>query len=324
MDRIQFLVELYKPLYGATLAEKLAHAYRTSTDRQAQSCWNSFKTWLPADTKTITTKTVLDFLAYLEDSKHLNPRTILNYRSRLRQPLHLAFNIDFDAEPFSLLARHQFLANPPQKKKIPGWSVDSVLTVLSSDEFNLRTASPVNTLIKTLFLTALASGNRVSELAATSREGVTLTPSKAVLPTSPGFVFKNQSLKNPLPPEIQFPALGRDDTLCPVAALKTYIARTSSLKHDNVLFVNPTSGKPLAAGCLSYWLVRAIKLGAPLTPAPAGHDVRKIGHSVAFARGLDPQEILTNGFWHSPNVFVNKYLIENTSSLVSFVAGRHK
>ena len=238
----------------------------------------------------------MDFLAYLEDSRQLNPRTILNYRSRLRQPLHLAFNIDFDAEPFSLLAGHQCLANPPQKRKIPGWSVDSVLTVLSSEEFNLRTASPVNTLIKTLFLTALASGNRVSELAATSRTGISLTPSKAILPTSPGFIFKNQSLKNPLPPEIQFPALGRDNTLCPVAALKTYVARTSSLQHDNVLFANPTSGKPLAAGRLSYWLVRAIKLGAPLTPAPAGHDVRKIGHPVAFARGLDPQEILANGF----------------------------
>ena len=95
MDRIQFLRELYSSIYGTTLAEKLAHAYRSSTDRQAQSCWNAFKTWLPEDARSISAKTVLDFLAHLEDDKHLNPRTILNYRSRLRQPFQLAFDIDF-------------------------------------------------------------------------------------------------------------------------------------------------------------------------------------------------------------------------------------
>ena len=40
MDRIQFLIKLYTSIYGATFAEKLAHAYRSSTDKQAQSCAN--------------------------------------------------------------------------------------------------------------------------------------------------------------------------------------------------------------------------------------------------------------------------------------------
>ena len=42
---------------------------------------------------------------------------------------------------------------------------------------------------------------------------------------------------------------------------------------------------------------------------PAGHDIRKIGHSIALYRQVEPAEILKNGFWHSPNVFVHKYLI---------------
>ena len=324
LDRIQFLKELYETHYGQTVANKLTQAFRKTTDRQTQSNWKTFQNWLPAGTDTVTPRTVLEFLIFLEEVRRLNPRTILNYRASLRIPLKLAFNIDFHSEEFSLLARNQFLTNPPNRCKIPQWSVDSVLSVLSTEEFNLRIASPVNLLIKTLFLTALASGNRVSELAATSRLGVSLTESKATLPTSAGFLFKNQSLQNPLPPLIQFPALDRNNSLCPVAALKTYIAKTESLPHNNVLFVNPSSGKPLSAGRLSYWLVRAIKLGDPLSPGPSGHDVRKIGHSVAFARGLDPQEILRNGFWHSPNVFIHRYLINNASSLTNFVAGRHK
>ena len=304
--------------------KKLVTAYRSSTDRQAQSNWKSFRDWLPEHISTITTQTVIEFLMHLEDVKHLNPRTILNYRSRLRLPFQLAFNIDFESEVFSLLARNQFLTNPPQRKKIPEWSVDKVLDLLSTAEFDLRSASPEHLLIKTLFLTALASGNRVSELAATSRQGLDFSDNKVALPTRPDFLFKNQSIKNPLPPAIQFPALGHNNSLCPVAALRNYVAKTSHLPHQGVLFINPTSGKPLAAGRLSYWLVKAIRLADPLTPRPAGHDVRKLGHSIAFARGLDPQDILKNGFWHSPNVFIHIYLTSCSSPLNKFMAGRFK
>ena len=117
-------------------------------------------------------------MVHLEGHRQLNPRTILNYRSRLRQPFRLAFNIDFEAEAFSLLAKHRFRTNPPKKRKIPQWSVDNVLAVFSIEEFHLRTASPVNILIKALLLTALASGNRVSKLATTSRLGVSLQTRK--------------------------------------------------------------------------------------------------------------------------------------------------
>ena len=169
-----------------------------------------------------------------------------------RPTLHLAFNLDLNSEVFSLLARSQFLKNPPQRRKIPQWSIDNVLNKLNEKEFNLRTTSPENLLIKTLFLTALASANRVSELAAVTRQGLSLSFHKAILPTAPGFLFKNQSPTNPLAPVIEFPALNQDHALCPVAALKMYVAKTATLPHNDVLFVNPKSGKALAAGRLSY------------------------------------------------------------------------
>ena len=161
-------------------------------------------------------------------------------------------------------------------------------------------------------------------MATTSRQGLNFSDGKVVLPTGPVFFFRNQSFKNSLPPATQFPALGHNNTLCPVAALKNYVTKTSHLPHQGVLFVIPVSGKPLAAGRLSSWLVKAIRLADPLTPHPAGHDVRKLGHSIAFARGLDPQDILRNGFWHSPNLFIHKYLIPCSSSLSNFIAGRFK
>lgn len=323
VDRIQFLKESFASTLGDQVASRLVQAYRGSTNRQAESIWKTFQNWLPADVTSVTPRTVMEFLLALE-ARHLNPRTILNYRSQLRLPILQAFGLDLSSDLFSLLARSQFLKNPPDKKKVPQWCMDKVLATFSSEEFNMNTASPTNLLLKTIFLTALASGNRASELAATIREGLIISKDKAVLPTRPDFLFKNQNSQHPRPPDITFPALGRRHSLCPVNALKIYKAKTASLPHNGFLFVNPSSGRPLQAGRLSYWLAKAIKTGDPTATDPAGHDIRKFGFSIAHFRGVQPSEILQNGFWHSPNVFIRKYLISCKPSSTPVVAGRSK
>ena len=183
----------------------------------------------------------MEFLIYCENDRHLDPRTILNYRSQLRLPILQAFNINLTSENFSLLARSQFLRNPPQKQKIPQWSIDPILEMLSSPRFDTKTALSSDLFLKTLFLTALASGNRVSEFAAITRSGLRLTKEEAFLPTRPDFLFKNQTSKHPLPPDITFPAIGFNNTLCPVEALKVYLAKTQSMPHKDTLFVHPKS-----------------------------------------------------------------------------------
>lgn len=188
----------------------------------------------------------------------------------------------------------------------------------------MNTDSPTNLVLKTIFLTALASGNRASELAATIREGLIISKDKAVLPTSPDFLFKNKNSQHPRPPDITLPALGRRHSLCPVNALKIYKAKTASLPHNGFLSVNPSSGKPLQAGRFSYWLAKAIKTGDPTATDPAGHDIRKFGFSIAHFRGVQPFEILQNEFWHSPNVFIRKYLLSCKPSSTPEVAGRSK
>ncbi|XP_045103516.1 uncharacterized protein LOC123499522 isoform X1 [Portunus trituberculatus] len=222
VDRIKFLKECFAFTLGDQVASPLVQAYRGSTNRQAESIWKTFQNWLPADVTSVTPRTVMEFLLALE-ARHLNlnPRTILNYRSQLRLPILQAFGLDLSSDLFSLLARSQFLKNPPSKKKVPQWCMDKVLATFSSEEFNMNTASPTNLLLKTIFLTALASGNRASELAATIREGLIISKDKAVLPTSPDFLLKNQNSQHPRPPDITFPALGRRHSLCPVNPFNT-------------------------------------------------------------------------------------------------------
>ncbi|KAK8389707.1 hypothetical protein O3P69_009003 [Scylla paramamosain] len=207
-------------------------------------------------------------------------------------------------------------------KKIPQWSIDRILDTFSSPDFEIELASPVNLFLKTLFLTALASGNRASELSASLRMGLSLTETKAVLPTHPSFLFKNQNPQNPTPPDITFPAIGNAHSLCPVTALRKYLAATQTLPHEDFVFIHPKSSKPLKAGRLSYWLAQAIKIGDPQAIRPAGHDIRKVGHSIAAFRNSTPRSILENGFWHNASVFVQKYLISCRPTTTSFVAGR--
>ena len=88
------------------------------------------------------------------------------------------------------------------------------------------------------------------------------------------------------------------------------------------LFVHPKSSTPLSGGRLSYWLATAIKVLDP-TGSGRAHDVRKVSHSLAFARGVPPEEILHNGFWVSPNVFISKYLMKTDPLKTALIGGRH-
>ena len=144
---------------------------------------------------------------------------------------------------------------------------------------------------------------------------------KAILPTKPGSLFKNQNPRNSVPPDITFPALGHNHTLCPVTAIKLYQEKTHSLPHNNFLFVHPISGQPLIAGRLSYWLARAINTGDSNTIRATGHDTQKFSHSIAHFRRVDA-EVLHNSFWHSRYVFVLNYLVPCRPTTSNFAAGR--
>ena len=83
------------------------------------------------DTK-IDKSTIVRYLHHL--GQDLNPRTVLVHRNALRLPLSKAFNIDFNHEDFSLLAKAQFHRNPPARRVMPTWSLEKALCVVGSKE----------------------------------------------------------------------------------------------------------------------------------------------------------------------------------------------
>ena len=172
--------------------------------------------------------------------------------------------------------------------------------------------------MKTLFLVAVASGNRSSELAAIDRTNIAFRRNGVSLPVLEGFLFKNQTLSHS-PSPISFPSLGRRSVpLCPVASLRAYMDKTPS---SATLFTHPETGSALNAGGIAFWVVKAISWLVPGS-FPRAHDVRKLSLSLAYARGLPIKEVVEAGSWQSPCTFVSKYLSKVPRGTVDCVAGR--
>ena len=146
---------------------------------------------------------MLLFFVHLEAELNLSARTIVNYRDYIALPLRTAF----DHESFNFFTRSQFLKKTPVQKKLPNWCLDVALDTFSSQQFNLLQVTGQDLVLKTLFLVALASGNRAPELAVTRRKSVGVRQDKLVLPVDPTFLFKTQSFSRLSLPPISFPIL---------------------------------------------------------------------------------------------------------------------
>ena len=230
LSRFQFLKNLYSRKYEALVALALSNAHRGSTRDQYEHCWKDFQRWLTSNpSKPISKGSVLLYLTHLAQTRGLSPKTVLVYRNALKLPLLHGFNINTSDREFSLLARSQFLQNPPPKKLIPAWNPNKVLSMLEQPEFLNHRATPHRLLMKTLFLVALATGNRVSEIAAFTRVGSKILPGsrKAIIAVRPGFLYKNQTMDRS-PPNIVIKALLDQNLtpnrLCPVDSLRCWLA----------------------------------------------------------------------------------------------------
>ena len=129
------------------------------------------------------------------------------------------------------------------------WSLDKALSLALLPRFQHNPSVKDRTLL-TLFLTALATGARVSELGALLRspddlvfsgDGVTIYP-------NPNFLAKNehpQFLRSPIFITSLSYTEGDSRPLCQVATLRDYVRATGSTTSSS-LFVNPASLKPLS------------------------------------------------------------------------------
>ena len=201
----------------------------------------------------------------------------------------------------------------------PAWDLSKVLRYLNSPEFEPLSQASLRALsLKTLFLLALATAKRVSELQALSSI-VTFVGGDACLSYVPQFVAKSESLTRSIPRSLvkslaDF-AAGLDDDLllCPVRALCIYLQRTRSLSPlRHRLFVSPRRpSRAMSKNAVSFFLrevIHAAGASRPEVGSVQAHEVRSVSTSVAFHRNWSVSSVLESATWASSSVFSSFYL----------------
>ena len=184
------------------------------------------------DVRAPPLKAIADFLRHLFQDKKLQPGTSDGYRSAIADKLgNVTINVSKDENLTRLL--DSFYRDRPKGRRGP------------------EGASLKHLTFKTVFLMALGSGKRRSEIHAWLHKNIRHQSdwSKVSLYPSPSFLSKNQLAKEgtdsvaPVVLPALAPSLDKslkgDRSLCPVRALRYYLDRTSDLRQNKELVCDP-------------------------------------------------------------------------------------
>ena len=319
--------------FTAEVAERIAAPQRLSTRAIYSSKWSVFQRWCmeqQVDFGNPSIGDICNFFWYLFHDLNRCPSTIEGYRTAIADTLgdsnlHISSNTDI-----ARLIASFYIDKPKKSRLLPKWNLSLVLHKLTQPPFEPQEECTLKLLTwKTVFLLALASGKRRSEIHTWTYDGtlslgnweqVQLTP-------SPSFIAKNQLAKegpNSVSPVI-IPALkcdqdpqNMDILLCPVRALKCYLDRTQETRTGrHLLFISYKLGhsKDIQCSTISSWLKNTIQFcyskvesaDMVLTGVKA-HDVRAFAASKAFYGGTSMDQIMQACHWKSHNTFTKFYL----------------
>ena len=118
-------------------------------------------------------KAIADFLLHLFQDRKLQPGTIDVYRSAIADKLgNFPLNVSKD-ENLNRLLDSFHRDRPKGRRGIPSWNLSLILNQLTEAPFEpLKEASLKHLTFKTVFLPALASGKRRSEIHAWLRKNI--------------------------------------------------------------------------------------------------------------------------------------------------------
>ena len=182
-----------------------------------------------------------------------------------------------------------------------------VLTVLVSPPFEpLESCDFKELTLRTVLLLALALGQRRSEIHTLSYSKVRLFEDSESLGMFPGFLTKNQPLLVPSS-SIVVPSLKGENVdikLCPVWALKIYLARVlPRRKNSKRLFIAHLEyyEKEISSDSISRWIVQAIKFSYESNSLEVSkvnaHEVRAWSSSWACYNKVPLDKVIKAGFW---------------------------
>ena len=320
--------------FSEEVAARIEAPQRGSTRAVYKSKWTVFVKWCKSnkvDFRSPSVNQIADFLLYLFKERNLQPSTIDGYRTAIADMVgNDKLNISSD-ENLTRLLDSFHRDKPKGRRGVPSWNLSLVLHQLTKAPFEpLRKASLRHLTFKTVFLLALGSGKRRSEIHAWLAKNIRHQEdwSKVSLYPSPSFLSKNQLARDgptsvapvvipALAPTLD-KSLSGDRSLCPVRALRYYLDRTKdSRQGKELVFVSFKTGfqKDIVPATISSWVKQTVLLCYQLSDQKAqdlhqvrAHDVRAFAASRAFQGGISLDQILSACHWKAHNTFTQFYL----------------
>ena len=326
-DRLETLhsVARAKGLSGIVRG-RLVKAKRVSTNNLYQRQWAVYWRWC-RDKGLSATRTsvnnICEFIIFLAEKKKLSVGVLKGYRSMLSTILrHQDFDLASNKDITEVIRSYQ-IELPNRTRKIE-WNLDVVLKYLVSRKFEPLSESSLEYLTKkTLFLLALATAHRVSELQAVSRK-VGFSREGAVISFLHSFRAKNDTKCKALPRHYLVKSLqdlvGNEEEalLCPVRAIRVYLVRTKVLvnnAHCNLFCSVRSPDHPMSKNGISFLIRQLIKeahaeLHEDFCPPlkVRAHDVRAVSTSFNFFKNLSLDDVIKAAMWRCRSLFASHYL----------------
>ena len=154
--------------FSEKVADRMARAQKSSSLRVYDGKWRMYSDWCKGrsfDPIQTTPLELADFLVYLKEERNLANSTIEGYRTSISHTVKSARDIDLgkDAQ-ISALMSNFYRSDKKSRSSLPAWDLALVLRKLTIPFEPMHKAKLKFTTFKTVFLVALASGKRRSEL----------------------------------------------------------------------------------------------------------------------------------------------------------------
>ena len=320
--------------FSGEVAARIEAPQRLSTRAVYKSKWAIFIKLCgenEVDFRAATLSHIADFLLYLFKERNLQPSTIDGHRTAIADMVgNEKLNISKD-ENLTRLLDSFHRDKPKGRRGIPSWNLSLVLHQLTKAPFEpMRQASLKHLTFKTIFLLALGSGKRRSEIHAWLYKNIRHQEnwSQVSLYPSPSFLSKNQLARDgpssvaPVVIPALAPSLDRslkeNKSLCPVRALHYYLDRTKDLRKGKDLVLvsfRKSFQKDIVPATISSWIKQTVILCYQLSDEEShslhqvrAHDVRAFAASKAFQGGVSLDQILAACHWKAHNTFTQFYL----------------
>ena len=305
--------------FSDEVATRIEAPQRQSTRAVYESKWSIFLKWCKShkvDFRSLSLSQVVEFLLFLFKEKNLQPSTIDGYRTAIANKIG-SDKVNFGTDENLTQLLDSFHRDKPKGlRMVPSWNLSLVQHQLMQPPFEpLQKASLKHLTFKTVFLLALGSGKRRSEIHTWVYRNIRHQKdwSNVSLFPSPCFLSKHQLARerpSSVAPVI-IPALAptldkslKDDrTLCPVRTLRYYLDKTKDLRTGKQLVFlsfKKNFSKDIVPATIFSWIKKTILLCYQLSTEDAqklhqvrAHDVRAFAASKAFKGSLSLDQILS-------------------------------